>query len=153
MLNHHHHQQFIAGDVDWEIVKCCRSVDALDQSTSCAYVVHMLHHQISDYYNPLQIHFFQFLDFKLNPTTLSEYCINHITQAKPLKCFLMTDTKIWSPFKFVALKVKQKNVINKFGLFSAAFLLLSFHLHFTIVYCEVQYDLVLRKRVSKKKET
>ena len=66
----------------------------------------------------------------------------------------MTDTKILSPYKFVALKVKQKNVIKQIWIVQCSlFVTILFIYIFTIVYCEVQYDLVLRKRVSKKKET
>ena len=66
----------------------------------------------------------------------------------------MTDTKILSPNKFVALKVKQKNVIKQIWIVQCSlFVTILFICIFTIVYCEVQYGLVLRKRVSKKKET
>lgn len=87
--------------------------------------------------------------FQTNYTILSEHCISHICcvrktkimRANPFKGLHMTNKNIWSAQKLVGLKSSIKSIIKlKFGLFSAAFSLLPFHLYFhhvLLYFCHV----------------
>lgn len=107
-----------------------------------------LNHQISNHQS-IMVSLFLVSRFQTNYTVLSEHCISHICcvrktkimRANPFKGLHMTDKKIWSAQKLVGLKSSIKSIIKlKFGLFSAAFSLLPFHLYFhhvLLYFCHV----------------
>ena len=107
-----------------------------------------LNHQISNHQS-IMVSLFWFLDSKLTiPSYLSIASVTYAVwerqkkmRANPFKGLHMTNKKIWSAQKLVGLKSSMKSIIKlKFGLFSAAFSLLPFHLYFhhvLLYFCHV----------------